>query len=275
MQHPQGESIWGNINTCLEIALNVYYIVAEHGEGIVIPKDKADTAISAKAAAMGQDDGDYLCYSRDDNMDIPMYEVLQKRIATCERIKYAAVQQMKEIEMDGHLRLTEYFGECAPPNQAPEVSAQQLDRVRNGVYFILSGPDMLFAVHEAVADNYLSPLGYEFGKKSGEYLYYDLATCAVPINELKELFSEVEDRIVSEDSLNATLYARFPVYVSAYNELVTANARIQKAEAPQELFLQQQLDQAVRNNDREDGAQPRDIIREGTSTEEPDYGFEP
>ena len=32
MQQPQGASIWGNINTCVEIALNVYYIYAEHGD---------------------------------------------------------------------------------------------------------------------------------------------------------------------------------------------------------------------------------------------------
>ena len=49
MQQPQGASIWGNINTCVEIALNVYYIYAEHGEGIVIGKEKADQTVSAKA----------------------------------------------------------------------------------------------------------------------------------------------------------------------------------------------------------------------------------
>ena len=33
-QPPQGESIWGTINTCVEIALNVYMIVAVDGQGI-------------------------------------------------------------------------------------------------------------------------------------------------------------------------------------------------------------------------------------------------
>jgi hypothetical protein len=275
MQQPQGESIWGTINTCIEIALNIYYITAEFGAGIMIPKDKADTAISKKAAAMGQEDGDYLCYGKDDNMDVPMYEVLQKRAATCERLKASAIQQMKEIEMDGHLRLTDYFGECAPPDKPPESAAQQLDKVRNGIYFVQTGAEPLFAVHEAVADNFLSPLGYEFGRRSGEYLYYDLATCAVPINELKEVFSEVEDRIVSKDSLNATLCARFPAYVISYNDLVAVNARIPRADAPQELFLQQQLDCAVQDNSHEDEAQPERTVPEHSSGEETDYGFEP
>jgi len=62
---PQGDSIWGNINTAVEIAVNVYYIFAENGEGIMIPKDKAKDAISEKAAAAGMEDNGYLCYGRE------------------------------------------------------------------------------------------------------------------------------------------------------------------------------------------------------------------
>lgn len=39
---PQGDSIWGNINLCIEIALNIYYLCGEKGEGIVIPKEQAE-----------------------------------------------------------------------------------------------------------------------------------------------------------------------------------------------------------------------------------------
>ena len=73
MQQPQGASIWGNINTCVEIALNVYYIYAEHGEGIVFSKEKASQALSAKAIEAGKEDGEYLYYGKDDTMDIPLY----------------------------------------------------------------------------------------------------------------------------------------------------------------------------------------------------------
>lgn len=68
MQQPQGASIWGNINTCVEIALNVYYIYAEHGEGIVIGKEKAEQTISAKAVEAGNEDGEYLYYGKDNTM---------------------------------------------------------------------------------------------------------------------------------------------------------------------------------------------------------------
>ena len=72
MQQPQGASIWGSINTCVEIALNVYYIYAEHGEGIVFSKEKASQALSAKAIEAGKEDGEYLYYGKDDTMDIPL-----------------------------------------------------------------------------------------------------------------------------------------------------------------------------------------------------------
>ena len=63
MNHPSGESIWGNINTALEIALNIYVIVAtdENGverEGIMVPKDKAKEILSDKAISMAEQDGD-------------------------------------------------------------------------------------------------------------------------------------------------------------------------------------------------------------------------
>ena len=32
-QPPQGESIWGTINTCTEIALNIYMIIAKDANG--------------------------------------------------------------------------------------------------------------------------------------------------------------------------------------------------------------------------------------------------
>ena len=39
---PQGESIWGNINLCIEIALDIYFMIGENGEGIVVPKERAE-----------------------------------------------------------------------------------------------------------------------------------------------------------------------------------------------------------------------------------------
>lgn len=273
MHHqPQGDSIWGNINTAIEIALNVYYIFAENGEGIMIPKDKAKDTVSEKAAAAGTEDNGYLCYGKDENMDIPMYEVLQRRIAACEKIKTQAIAQIQEIKRDGSLRLTDYFGECEPPSKTPAGEAGNLQKVRNGIYFAETDGTTYFAVQEAVADNFMSPMAYEFGRKADGYLYYDLTTCAVPLNELRQIYDEVDNLIVSEDSLNATLGTNFRTYMMVYNDIVQEESKIPPVEAPTALFLQRQLDAPQAESAMEySPAHETDNFSEQVD----DYGFEP
>jgi len=235
----------GKLNTCIEIALNIYYVVADKGNGIMIPTDKAKQTLSLKALALGEEADGYLRYPEGGTMDIPMYEVLQKRAASCDKLKEQALAQMKEIERDGRLRLTEYFGECAPPDNTPKGIVDKLDKVRNGVYFVNSSDEQSFAVHEAIADYYLSPVAPELADKKGEYLFYSITSCAVPINELKGIFPEDGNLIVSEDSLYSTLNTNFPDYVSQYNTLyntVNEDEHIPQVEAPTAMFLQQHLD---------------------------------
>lgn len=243
MPRPQGETIWGNINTCLEIAVNIYYIYAERGEGFMVSKDNANTVLSPKAIAMGQEDDEWLCFG-EDVKDVPMYELLQRRVAACEKIKGKALAEMQEIKRDGRLRLTDYFGECAPPAETPEGAADKLQKIRNGIYFTQSQGKDGFAVHEAVADNFMSPVAAEYGRREGEYLFYDLTTSAVPIHELRQIFEEVNDAVVSEDSLLATLNSNFRTYVLLYNDIVNEEAQIPPMSAPTSLFLQRQLDTA-------------------------------
>jgi len=273
MHHqPQGDSIWGNINTVAEIALNVYYIFAENGEGIMIPKDKAKDTISEKAAAVGRSDNGYLCYGKDENMDIPMYEVLQRRVAACERIKAQALTQMQEIKRDGSLRLSDYFGECEPPAKTPDGEAGNLQKVRNGIYFASTGDATYFAVHENVAENFMSPIANAFGRKADGYLCYNLTTCAVPLNELRHIYDEADNLIVSEDSLFATLGANFKSYVDIYNDIIHEEERIPPVEAPTTLFLQRQLDAPQAEPAMEHSpAHETDNFSEQVE----DYGFEP
>jgi len=274
MHHqPQGDSIWGNINTAIEIALNVYYIFAENGEGIMIPKDKAKDTVSERTAAAGQEDNGYLCYGKDNNMDLPMYELLQKRIAACEKIKAEALAQMQLLRQRGSLGAADYFGECEPPGKAPEGEAGQLQKIRNGIYFATVNDMAHFAVHTQIANNFLSPIAYEFGVKSGDYIYYDLRTCAIPLNELKNTYDEVQNLIVSEDSLNATLNKFFQVYVTLYNDMVQEESRIPPMEAPTALFLQRQLDATHEESAYEDYAPEHET--DNFNEQVDDYGFEP
>jgi len=278
MNHPSGESIWGNINTALEIALNIYVIMAtdENGierEGVMIPKDKAKEVLSDKAISMAQPDGDWLCYG-EETKDIPMYEMLQRRMAACKRMEAKAMEMMEEIRRDGKLRLTDYFGECPPPAQQGKDGTPPVE-VRNGIYFVQSGGQDFFAVHEAVADHFMSDVAAAFGKRQGEYLLYDLTAAAVPLFELRQLYEEVNDLIVSEDSLLSTLNTNFKSYVLYYNELIQEEAKIPPVNAPVSLFLQKQLDRLA--NEPECTDLKEDTIKESHDhgEEAEDFGYEP
>ena len=247
-QQPQGESIWGTINSCVEIALNIYMIVAKDANGIehsgiMARKDTAEKNLSPKAVSMAQQEGDWLCYD-ENTKDIPMYEVLQRKMAACKRAEAAIMQQIEEIKRDGKVSLSDYFGECRSPEETPYGEAVDLLPVRNGIYFTQDNREMLFAVHEAVADNYMSPVAAEFGQRHGEYLFYDLAASAIPLSELKAVFTEPEALIVSEDSLYATLNNRFQSYTSQYNHCMPEECRIPETDAPENLFLAVQLEAA-------------------------------
>lgn len=247
-QPPQGESIWGTINTCTEIALNIYMIIAKDANGIehtgvMAKKETAEKNLSPKAVSMAQQDGDWLCY--DENMkDIPVFEVLQRKMAACKRAETAIMQQMEDIKRDGKVSLSDYFGECKPPVETPHGESMDILPIRNGIYFTQDNQEMLFAVHETVADYYMSPAAAEFGQRHGEYLFYDLTASAIPLSELKNVFSETEALILSEDSLYATLNHRFQTYVSQYNHCMPEESRIPEADAPDSLFLAVQLEAA-------------------------------
>lgn len=280
MNHPSGESIWGNINTAVEIAMNIYMIIAkdENGlerEGIMVPKSKANQALSQKAISMAEQDGDWLCYG-EDTKDIPMYEVLQRRVAACKRMESKAIEMMREIRRDGSLSFTDYFGECAPPIEVENNNSEQHERIRNGIYFVHSDGEDYFAVHETIADNFMSDMAEVFGRKQGEYLYYDLNTAVVPLFELRQVYEEVDNLIVSDDSLIATLNKNFSAYITYYNELMQEEAKIPPVEAPIYLYLQKQLDREAQEQDYSADTEIKSNLIPLTFGEEAeDFGFEP
>ena len=271
-QPPQGESIWGNINTAIEIALDVYAIVAkdkngiEH-TGIMARKDTADKNLSAKAVAMAEKDGDWLCYD-ENTKDVPMYELLQRRVAACKKVEAAALKQMEEIHRDGTVALSDYFGECEPPAESQHGPLDDKLKIRNGIFFTQDSQEMQFAIHSAVAESYLSPMAAEFGRRQGEYLFYDLVTCAVPLSELKNVFEETERLVIAEDSLYATLHEKFKGYLSQMNGIMPEEYRIpEPTGAPANLFLAVQLEAAQEGQDTP-------VTPEPARESEPDFNEE-
>ena len=273
-QPPQGESIWGTINTCMEIALNVYMIAAVdrqgiEREGVMVRKKAAKEILSEKAASMGREDRGWLCFD-EDKKDIPIYEVLQRRMALCRRIEVAVMKQMEEIQRDGKLSLTDYFGECTPPVETPVGRVEDMFHVRNGIYMTQDGESMKFAVHEVVADNFMSPMASEYGNRQGDYLFYDMASSAVMLNELKNIFDEVSALIISEDSLYATLNQNFPTYKQLYNACVPKEEQIPEVNAPVELFLAVQLE-AARGREKQESQFAKEEKLEEVGEQVDDY----
>ena len=92
---PQGDSIWGNINLCIEIALNIYYLCGEKGEGIVIPKEQAEKDFSPETVAAGKESDGYLYYPKGEAMEMFRHEMLQKRLGTMMTCAYCNVIHIK------------------------------------------------------------------------------------------------------------------------------------------------------------------------------------
>lgn len=263
---PQENSLWGSINTCVEIALDIYYLCGEHGEGIVMSREKAGQVLSDEGAASGMEDGGFLYYGRDDTMDIPMYEILKKRLEISQKQEGYIREQMEEIERHGRISLSRYFGECAPPKGEGYV----LDKVRNGIYFVTEGVRTWLAVNEDLADNFLSPYAYGSGEDKAGYLYYGMETCAIPMYELKGIFRECQDRIISEESLVSTICTCHPSYRKAFNRIVPEEEHIPEMHTPTHFFLEQQLAGRIL-----EGPESNTHEEEAEYGERVEYGFEP
>ncbi|TCL57669.1 hypothetical protein EDD76_108204 [Kineothrix alysoides] len=268
---PQGGTIWGNINLCVEIALNIYYIWGENGEGIVIPKEHAEANFSDKTVAAGKESEGNLYYKKGDTMDMPLYEILQKRAAMARKMEITTANQMDTIRKSGQEMVSDFFQTMEPPKQ----EAAQVKAVREGIYMVY-GKEAQIAIHEQIAEYFLSPYACEFGKNQDGYFYYSLQAGAVPLNELKEIFPECRQMLVSEESLYATICQYYPTYREGYNGIVGKDEQIPKIKAPLNLFLQEQLNQEPDNEGKKDVIEQEreEKYEEEDYGEQVDYGFE-
>lgn len=265
-QQPE-ESIWGTINSCIEIALNIYMIVAvdekghEHN-GIMARADKGVNSLSEKARGLAEKDGDWL-YFDEHTKDAALYEVLQSRVQACKKMEESALKEMKEIEKGNKILLPEYFGECPVPQVTGE--SGQAEPVCNGVFLVKEGESVRLAVHESVVEHYLTPMAATFGAAADEYHYYAQDHLAIPVHELSPVFKEVEQLVIAPDSLYATLNQCFGDYVKTFNEMVPEAQKIPKTQAPADLFLALQLEQVPESTEEAEME---------SYGEEVDYGIE-
>lgn len=157
---PQGDSIWGNINLCIEIALNIYYLCGEKGEGIVIQKEQAEKDFSPETVAAGKESDGYLYYPKGEAMEMFRQEMLQKRLVMIKKMELAATEQMEAVRKGGQEAALARFQDIEPPGDREE----NKKRIWNGIY-ILNGEEPQIAVHERIAEAFLTPYACEFGRQ--------------------------------------------------------------------------------------------------------------
>lgn len=248
-------SIWGTINSCIEIALNIYMIIAtdENGKehtGIMAKKDIAHQTLSEETRKRAKEDGEWL-YFDEKEKEIPMYELLQRRVVLCKQIENATRKELEEIKNNSKGKVNDSFGECLPPEETEGCKKEDMSKIRNGIYFVKEKEETKFAIHKEIVQKYVSVFGMEFGKEQGDYYVYDLTTSAIPLYELKSIFKEIEELIVSEGSLYATLNQKFPFYTNNYNQLYEKEYQIPEKYGATDLFLKLQLEQEERKEEVE------------------------
>lgn len=187
------------------------------------------------------------------------------------KMELAAAGQMEAIRERGQEAASVLFADM----KLPEHTDGSLRQIREGIY-LQGGEDTEFLVHERVAEHFLSPYACEFGRKENGFFHYTLQSAAIPLYELKEIFPECREMIVSEESLCATLCTHYPAYREEYNAIVSKDEQIPQISAPANLFLQEQLDRgqtgaAVENAYEEALAEAE--ADEDEYGEQVDYGF--
>ena len=267
---PQGDSIWGNINLCIEIALNIYYLCGEKGEGIVIPKEQAEKDFSPETVAVGKESDGYLYYPKGEAMEMFRQEMLQKRSDMVKKMELAVTEQMEAVREGGQTAALARFQDIEPPGGRGENEKC----IWNGIY-ILDGEEPQIAIHERVAEAFLTPYACEFGRRENGYFYYTLQSAALPLYELKEVFPECQEIIISEESLYATICTHYPAYRERYNALVAQGQQIPQIDAPVNLFLQEQLDRGQTEAEKETVYEEAfaEEADEDEYGEQVDYGF--
>lgn len=117
----EDQSIWGAINTSLEIALNVYYLVCEQGSGIrMSAATAAGNSKLREYIQMGDREGDELFFPESS----PAYAKVREAVEQME-VERAATQAPPEAgTLPAHAKPTD---EASPPVVPPQPLQTEAD----------------------------------------------------------------------------------------------------------------------------------------------------
>ena len=110
-------------------------------------------------------------------------------------------------------RLDTYF----PPATCPEGEVLHWRRITNGIFFVYGYQSVYFAVHEKIAEYYLTAPAAAYGYYQEDYLFYSPLECAPAVFELERAFPALGQVLENRSSLYATLQRYYADYVDFYN----------------------------------------------------------
>ncbi|MNW44995.1 hypothetical protein D3C74_222460 [compost metagenome] len=244
MPQPQ-ISIWGTILTCVEIGLHIYALQAEHNQGLVLDADFAKEKLSDEALKLGQQHGDHI-YFDDVKSIVPTYELAQQGAINHPELSEVTANPEKMIQ-EGRYFAPEYFGEFEAPRDAAGQELSPCQRLDNGIYLAERQGVQQLAVHQTVGNQVLSDMALHHAAGQGDYYYYPLDDCSIPVYELSASHPGVLAQVINEDSLLHTLCDDYPQYVGMHNLHTEEWGHIHDHAAPKSLFLQVQLDYAAQH----------------------------
>ena len=255
MAKPQ-ESIWGNINTCAEIGIEVYRLVCRDSKGqmktgIAIPADRAKDVLSEKALALGTVQNGFVSYEAPDKTLVPLYELMKAGGITDRHIAHR-LRDLEALERNGKASVPEYFG-CLPLPQTefprgylgkPDTEGRTVSEIRSGLSIIKDKEHHLYiAIHEALAFRNLSSEARKLSEKVDGFYLFDSISCAIPLRELALHYPEVNDIIVNRESLEQTIVSKAQNYVVFWNsERAGPGDEIKANGSIPMMFLQEHLD---------------------------------
>ncbi|MNO15976.1 hypothetical protein D3C76_56480 [compost metagenome] len=239
MSQPQA-SIWGTILTCVEIGLHVYALQAEHNQGLVVDAEFAKEKLSEEALKLGKQQGEHI-YFDDVKSIVPTYELAQQGAINHPELN-EVIANPEKLAQEGHYFAPEYFGEFEAPRDAAGQELSPCQRWDNGIYLIERQGVPQLAVHQTAGNQVLSDMALHHASGQGDYYFYPLDDCAIPVYELSASHPGVLAQIMNEDSLLHTLCDDYPQYVGMHNLHTEEWGHIHDCPAPKSLFLQAQLD---------------------------------
>lgn len=233
---------WGNLISSEKdyIFPGVWKIKASNGCGIVMQENTARATISNLAVRYAEQErnpqkddklAQFLFFPEPKLNHIAEYELLKRNPVRYQNQLVYDKQEETLLWHQGYICLyfQHYFPEYKALDGFPPIGSQCIDSLQTdnleqtgvrGVYFYLMQGKVYFVVAESVFEECCSKLAKKYGrwehKPENIYLYFTLADAAIPFFELIQKYPELENVLISLESLLAVLWAFHKDYLLNY-----------------------------------------------------------